>query len=80
MDSQNSWALCAFGATEAECMRHAIMAGGHCRVGFENNVFLPDGSAAPDNAALVRGVATAATQLGRKVASAHEARLLLGIT
>ena len=38
------WSLCAFGATELRCMGAAIALGGHVRVGFENNLFNPDGS------------------------------------
>lgn len=79
VNPHNSWSLCAFGATEAACMRSAITLGGHCRVGFENNLLLPDGSIAPDNDTLVRGVAEAAKQLGRQVASPALARQFLGI-
>lgn len=73
------WSLCAFGASEAECMHEAIRLGGHCRVGFENNLLLADGSVATDNAALVSGVAADAATLGRPVATASEARRLLGL-
>ena len=48
------WALCAFGETEVACLRAAARAGGKCRVGFENSLFLSDGSVAADNAEKVR--------------------------
>jgi uncharacterized protein (DUF849 family) len=48
--------------------------GGHVRVGFENNLHLPDGSVAPDNAALVRGVADVSRSLGLEVATPDEAK------
>ena len=48
--------------------------GGHVRVGFENNLHRPDGSLAPDNATLVRGVADVAKSLGQAVATSEEAR------
>lgn len=73
------WSLCAFGASEAECMRAAIQRGGHCRVGFENNLLAPDGSLAADNAALVTTVRDSVVSLERRVASASEARQMLGI-
>lgn len=71
------WSLCAFGASEADCMFEAIQQGGHCRVGFENNLLLADGTTAEDNAALVRAVSDGAMALNRKVASAETARNLL---
>jgi uncharacterized protein (DUF849 family) len=47
------WAVCCFGATEAAAVKRASLAGGHVRIGFENNRTLPDGSLARDNAQLV---------------------------
>jgi uncharacterized protein (DUF849 family) len=52
-----SWSICAFGYKEYEVMMAAVAAGGHCRVGFENNMHLKDGQPAPDNAALIRQLA-----------------------
>ncbi len=74
------WSLCAFGASEMDCMLEAARLGGHCRVGFENNLLMADGSVADDNAALVRVVANGAAQLQRKVVAASEARELLGMS
>ena len=59
------WMVCAFGKEEPNVMRHAIRHGGHCRVGFENNLWLPDGSVAEDNAALITVTASAAEECGR---------------
>ena len=73
------WSLCAFGASEAECMYEAMQLGGHCRVGFENNLLLADASLASDNTALVRATSEGAAKLDRKVASADDARRLLGM-
>jgi 3-keto-5-aminohexanoate cleavage enzyme len=70
------WALCAFGRREAACAITAATLGGHVRVGFENNLHLPDGTLAPDNAALVRGVADVARTLGLAVATPDEAKHL----
>ena len=55
----------------------AAALGGHIRVGFGNNLSLPDGRLAPDNAALVRCVADVARALGRTLADPAEARELL---
>lgn len=70
------WAVCAFGATEHQCVSAAASLGGHVRVGFENNLLLKDGRMAPDNAALVRQAVEVAQCLGRPLASAHDIRTL----
>ena len=71
------WAVCAFGPREAACAVTAAGLGGHARVGFENNLLLPDGRRAADNAALVANVAQAAALLGRPLADAGAARALM---
>ena len=68
------WAVCAFGAAEHACMTAAAALGGHVRVGFENNLYLKDGSLAPDNSALVRQAAQTAETLGRPLATADSLR------
>ncbi len=70
------WSVCAFGRREAACAVLAATLGGHARVGFENNLHLPDGSVAPDNAALVAAVASGAPATGRPLADAATARRL----
>ena len=71
------WAVCAFGPREAACAAVAAALGGHARVGFENNLYMPDGSIAPDNAALIATAATNARLIGRPLADAATARELL---
>jgi uncharacterized protein (DUF849 family) len=51
---------------------------GHARVGFENNLMLPDGKPATDNAALVMLAVDAGRQVSRAPASADDVRQLLG--
>ncbi|MBT70509.1 MAG: class III aminotransferase [Gammaproteobacteria bacterium] len=75
--SNDIWWLCAFGKTESQCMSRAASRGGHCRVGFENNLSLTDGSMAPNNANLVQVVQHAAALIGREPASADQARALM---
>ena len=67
--SAHPWAVCAFGAREAACAAAATAFGGHVRVGFENNLFLADGSRAPDNAALF--AAAAAQMLAQQKLDHH---------
>ena len=73
------WTVCAFGPAEAACVTAAALAGGHVRVGFENNLHEPDGRVAPDNAALVRQAVNRIRACGLALADVHEARRLLGM-
>jgi uncharacterized protein (DUF849 family) len=68
------WSVCAFGQRETACVTAGALLGGHVRVGFENNLFLPDGSLARDNAALVEAAANAIAACGLRRATAEELR------
>ena len=72
------WMLCAFGPREAACLAAAAAIGGHVRVGFENNLWLPEGSLAPDNTTLVERVAGLLRGMGLAPCGPDEARRLLG--
>ncbi|MEO3431003.1 3-keto-5-aminohexanoate cleavage protein [Pelagibius sp. CAU 1746] len=72
------WAICAFGPKETACVTAAATLGGHARVGFENNLLLPSGRQARDNAELVAASAAAAAAFGRPLADAATARRLMG--
>ncbi|MDX8479757.1 3-keto-5-aminohexanoate cleavage protein [Mesorhizobium sp. VK24D] len=72
----SNWSVCAFGRHEAACVTAAALLGGHVRVGFENNLHLPDGQLASRNAALVEPVASAIERLGYSPADAAAARRL----
>ncbi len=73
------WSVCAFGTREAASLTAAMALGGHARVGFENNHFLPTGEKAPHNAAQVENLAHIAGRIARPVASIAEARLIYGV-
>jgi uncharacterized protein (DUF849 family) len=66
--------VCAFGPDEAACGVAAARLGGDVRVGFENNLYLPEGTIAPNNAALVAAVAGPLQNLGRRTATADAVR------
>lgn len=68
------WAVCAFGSRESACLAAATAFSGHVRTGFENNLHLPDGSMALDNAQLVTLAAENACRLGRPLAQARQIR------
>ncbi|MET2833111.1 3-keto-5-aminohexanoate cleavage protein [Mesorhizobium shangrilense] len=70
------WSLCAFGRQEAACVVAGALLGGHIRVGFENNLWKPDGSVAAGNAELVGLTAAILAAAGRKPMSAQQLRKL----
>lgn len=57
----------------------SILAGGHVRVGFEDNVYLEKGVLAKSNGELVEKVVRIARELGREIATPDEARKILGL-
>lgn len=68
------WSSCAFGGKEAACVVAGALLGGNIRVGFENNLFLPNGSRARGNEDLVRLAADSVSQLGYQLATADDLR------
>lgn len=74
----DTWSVCAFGPSEGAVALTAMSLGGHVRVGFENNMYLNDGTPAPDNAALVKQAADGAQLIARPLCQAQETRALMG--
>ena len=75
--SQFPWAVCCFGLNEQAVMLAAAGKGGHARLGFENNLWLPDGKLAVNNAELVTAFRENAVESGRRPATANETRTLM---
>ncbi|MCP5311148.1 BKACE family enzyme [Cognatazoarcus halotolerans] len=73
------WGVCAFGPHELACVTQAALAGGHCRVGFENNLTTADGRPLRDNADQVGRLARLLNELGFGLASAAEVREVFGM-
>lgn len=69
--------VCAFGRNEHACIAEAMRCGGHARVGFENNLLLPDGKPANHSADLVALAAAEARRIDRGIANPQAARELL---
>jgi uncharacterized protein (DUF849 family) len=71
----------AFGIARAEfpMVALAATAGGHVRVGLEDNLYLSRGQLAPSNAALVEKAATLLSLLDCAPATPTEARALFGL-
>ena len=68
------WTTCAFGRHEAAAVTAGALLGGHVRVGFENNLQLPDGSIARSNAELVGVTADILRRCGTSLLSAQGLR------
>ena len=68
MDSVAQWQL----------LPQAIAMGGHVRVGWEDNPYLPNGEPTQHNAQLVEVVVKMAEQIGRPIATVEEARSIAG--
>ncbi|SLN70318.1 3-keto-5-aminohexanoate cleavage protein [Oceanibacterium hippocampi] len=77
-EEDDPWAVCAFGPQEQACMAAAMALGGHVRVGFENNVTLPDGGTAADNSVPVAHSAALARAIGRPIGTAAAMREAFG--
>jgi 3-keto-5-aminohexanoate cleavage enzyme len=78
LSESTRWAVCCFGVTEHEAVVAAAGMGGHARVGFENNLVMPDGRVADGNDDLVHIAAQAGLDAGRPVASADDVRAMFG--
>jgi 3-keto-5-aminohexanoate cleavage enzyme len=71
---QYPWSVCCFGKHENDAAIYAETAGGHVRIGFENNVLLLDGSVAADNTALIKQFNETRSDNARHAATADEIR------
>lgn len=72
------WMVCAFGRAETVALTTAAALGGHCRIGFENNLLNSDGSVAANNAERVKELRRALTYTQRPPASRQEVMRVLG--
>ena len=73
------WGVAGIGRYQLPMAVHAVMMGGHVRVGLEDNIFYHKGVLAKSNAELVERVARIATEVGRPIATREQARQILGI-
>ena len=73
------WCGAGIGANQILLNEWCIRRGGHARTGLEDNVRLDRTTLAPSNAALVRRTAEICARYARPVATAAEARAILGL-
>ncbi len=74
-----SWSVAGIGRAQLPMAMIGLAMGGHVRVGLEDNIYYSKGRLATGNAELVARVKRMAEEMGRAVASADEARSILGI-
>ena len=77
---KSEWCGAGIGANQILVNEWSIKAGGHTRVGLEDNVRLDKETLAPSNAALVKRAVELCELYNRPVATAQEARNLLGLS
>ena len=77
---KSEWCGAGIGANQILVNEWSIRAGGHTRVGLEDNVRLDKETLAPSNAALVKRAVKLCEQYNRPVATPQEARNLLGLS
>ncbi len=73
------WLCSGIGPFQLPMTTLALLLGGHVRVGLEDNVYYRRGEPARSNAQLVERAARLARELGREVATAQQAREMLGL-
>jgi uncharacterized protein (DUF849 family) len=73
------WSAFGISSHQFPMVAQAVILGGHVRVGLEDNLFLAKGELAPGNASLVSRAARIIHELGSEVATADQARSLLGL-
>lgn len=74
-----TWTGAGIGRDQMTLARWSLELGGHCRTGMEDNVRLDRDTLAPSNAALVKAVVQLCEERRRRIATAAEARSLLGL-
>lgn len=80
LPAEAHWQVIAIGRQEIwELHRTCAELGGHVRTGLEDTFYLPNGEKTFSNGALIEALVEIVAQTGRSVASAAEAREILGI-
>ncbi|MBW1680745.1 MAG: 3-keto-5-aminohexanoate cleavage protein [Deltaproteobacteria bacterium] len=74
------WQVICVGRKEVwDLQRKALEEGGNVRTGLEDTFYLPSGEKARNNGELVEALAGIVREVGREIATAEEARAILGL-
>lgn len=79
LPSDRPWSVAGIGRAQLELGTASILAGGHVRVGLEDNIYYRKGELASSNAVLVERIVRLAGELGRPLADVGDARRILGL-
>lgn len=79
LPAQSHWQVIGIGLNQWPLLAAALTMGGNVRVGLEDNFYVEEGRMAKSNAELVEKATRLAHDLGRPVATASEARTMLGL-
>ena len=79
LPDESEWQALALGRHQLPLTTTAIAAGGHVRVGMEDNIYYRKGELAESNAQLVERTARIAKELERPIATPAETRDILGL-
>jgi len=79
LPGETLWYAFAIGAQHFQMAAASMTNGGHARVGFEDNLYIQKNVLAKTNAEMVRKVVEIANLMDREVATAKEARQILGL-
>lgn len=79
-DGRHHWGVIGIGRGQWAMVAAALALGGSIRVGLEDNFYLPDGTMARSNGELIAKARQLCEDSGRRVATVHEARDLLGLS
>ena len=80
MLSGTHWQVICVGRKEVwDLQRKALEEGGNVRTGMEDTFYLPSGEKAQSNGELVEALANVTREVGREIATAEEARQILGL-
>ncbi|HEY8765527.1 MAG TPA: 3-keto-5-aminohexanoate cleavage protein [Solirubrobacteraceae bacterium] len=76
---EHHWGVIGIGRGQWMLVAAALTLGGSIRVGLEDNFYLPDGAMARSNGELIAKARQMTEDLGRRPATVHQARSMLGI-
>jgi 3-keto-5-aminohexanoate cleavage enzyme len=79
LPTDSTFTVTGIGKYQFQMNTAAIILGGHCRVGFEDNIYLSKGVLAKSNGELVEKIKRISLELGREIANPSEAREILNI-
>ena len=79
MPKGSTWSAFGIGRYVYDIAAMAIIEGGHCRAGMEDNIYLSKGVLAEHSAQFIEKIGKMAEMFGRPVASVAEARQILGL-